>query len=81
MFHTINHCWVAPVVSDSPVMEFDQSRRNMMKNYVVTLRVDGELHYASIRLRPRLEHLATEPETVVDHLLKLVLASTTRFGN
>jgi len=52
-----------------------------MKNYVVTLRVDGELHYASIRLRPRLEHLATEPETVVDHLLKLVLASTTRFGN
>jgi len=63
--HTIVHQGVAAVVSDSPVMEYDQSRRNMMAHTTVLEEVMEEFTLLPVRFNT----VAPESSAIIERLL------------
>lgn len=64
--HTINHGRLAAVVSDSPVVEYDNSRRNMMAHTVVLEEVMEEFDLLPVRFGT----IAPDPHMVETRLLQ-----------
>lgn len=65
LVHTINHRRLAAVVSDSPMVEYDNSRRNMMAHTLVLEEVMEEFDLLPVRFGT----IAPDAETVEERLL------------
>jgi hypothetical protein len=64
--HTINYMNLAAVISSTPIVEYDESRRNMMAH---TLVLEEVMHQFNI-LPVRFGTVATSTEAVMDQVLK-----------
>ena len=66
MVHTVNHADLAAVVSDSPIVEYESSRRNMMAHTMVLEEVMRDFAILPVRFGT----VAPDSQAIQDKLLK-----------
>jgi len=66
MVHTVNHADLSAVVSDSPIVEYESSRRNMMAHTVVLEEVMRDFAILPVRFGT----VAPDSQAIQDKLLK-----------